>query len=274
MASVPCLCLQPVDEVDDVEETARRAIADTGPGDGDGQTGYACSYAPDEHGVAPMGRRYPNPMAFAGGTQAMPDRLQLRAITGSAHGDLHDNNILVSDANTADLDYDLIDLALYMGGQLLFYDHAYFEPSRVLNSRLEAAFSRWQSILEAIGKPDPGAVATATSRDDLGPTEIAKALRKQAFDWIGRHEPDRLSYMESQRLLARVAVGLSFVHKNLAQHARCLAFVYAADNLKRLLALHAVDGRDDAPLHGENTGPGSGYVACRPSAVSLTTRSR
>ncbi|MCZ6481648.1 MAG: hypothetical protein O6757_00150, partial [Alphaproteobacteria bacterium] len=96
----------------------------------------------------------------------------------------------------------------------------------------------------------PGAAATAASGDDLGLTEIAKVVREQEFDWIERHEPSRLSYLESQHLLARVAVGLNFTHKTLPPHARCLALIYAADNLKRFFTLHSVDWpKDGQPLN-------------------------
>ena len=44
--------LEPVDQVDDVEEAAAGAIADTGPGDGDGQMRLAGSGAADQHDVA------------------------------------------------------------------------------------------------------------------------------------------------------------------------------------------------------------------------------
>ena len=209
-----------------------------------------CAIAADAPTFTFEGSWYPNPLAFAEGAQALPDRLQLRAITGNVHGDLHGNNVLVSYAKTADLDYYLIDLAHYLGGQFLFYDHAYFELHYVLIARLDAAFSRWKAILEAIGKPDPGAAATAASGDDLGLTGIAKALREEEFEWIERHEPNRLSYMESQHLLARVAVGLNFTHKALPPHARCLALIYAADNLKRFFTLHSVDWpKDGQPLN-------------------------
>jgi hypothetical protein len=208
-----------------------------------------CTIAEDAPTFTFEGSWYPNPMALVEGAQALPERLQLRAVTGNVHGDLHGNNVLVSYANTADLDYYLIDLALYISGQYLFYDHAYFEISHVLNSRLDVTFPRWKAILEAIGKPEPGIAAEAASGDDLGLTGIAKAMREEEFDWIERHEPNRLSYLESQHLLARVAVGLNFTHKTLPPHARCLALVYAADNLKRFLALHAADWpKDGQPL--------------------------
>ncbi len=50
-----CLGLEPVDQIDDVEEAAARAVADQRPGNGDGQMRLAGSGAADEDGVALVG---------------------------------------------------------------------------------------------------------------------------------------------------------------------------------------------------------------------------
>ena len=49
------LGLQPVDQIDDVEEAAACSAADEGTGDGDGQMQLARAGAADEHGVALVG---------------------------------------------------------------------------------------------------------------------------------------------------------------------------------------------------------------------------
>ena len=48
--------LELVDEIDDVEEAAARAVADAGTRDGDGEMGLACSGAADEDDVALIGQ--------------------------------------------------------------------------------------------------------------------------------------------------------------------------------------------------------------------------
>ena len=52
---VPIDSLELVDQVDDIEEAATCAIADAGPGDGDGQMGLAGAGPADEHHVALVG---------------------------------------------------------------------------------------------------------------------------------------------------------------------------------------------------------------------------
>ena len=51
--------LQPIDEVDDVEEPAARAVSDAGPRDGDGKMALAGSGAADQNNVALFGDERP-----------------------------------------------------------------------------------------------------------------------------------------------------------------------------------------------------------------------
>ncbi len=53
--------LEPVDQVDDVEEAAPGAIADAGPRDGDGEMALAGAGAADQHGVALVGQESRRP---------------------------------------------------------------------------------------------------------------------------------------------------------------------------------------------------------------------
>jgi hypothetical protein len=66
------------------------------------------------------------------------------------------------------------------------------------------------------------------------------------MDWVDRHQANRLSYMEGQYLLARVAAGLNFANKHVPEKSRRMAFLYAAANLKDFLRLNALDW----PKHG------------------------
>ena len=51
----PALGLEPVDQIDDVEEPAAGAVADAGAGDGDGEMGLAGAGAADQDDVALLG---------------------------------------------------------------------------------------------------------------------------------------------------------------------------------------------------------------------------
>src|SRR5690606_14135522 len=54
LAGGPAFGLELVDEVDDVEEAAAGAVADAGPGNGDGEVGFAGAGSADEDDVALM----------------------------------------------------------------------------------------------------------------------------------------------------------------------------------------------------------------------------
>ncbi len=205
-----------------------------------------CGLAPEEPTIAFEGNWYPNPLAFALGARELPDRVRLRMITGHCHGDLHGLNILVGRPEAPDPDYYLIDLAFYQSEQYLFYDHAYLELAHLVNSRKGISASDWHAILERLGRAKSGGDVVGLRSDDIGHIELVKALRQEVSDWIDRHEGDRLAFMESQYLLARVAAGLNFTHKNIPEGMRRMAFLYAASNLKEYLKLNQLDW----PKHG------------------------
>jgi len=185
------------------------------------------------------GEWLPNPLAFADERSPLPDHLKLRAATGNIHGDLHGYNVLVATPPGSDPTYYLIDLALYRAGQYLFYDHAYFELTYLLASRDRANPTNWLSILASIEESGHGGMAA--QGDDVGLVQLVDALRREVFDWVDRREANRLSYMESQYLLARVAVGLCFAHRQISAESRTMAFLYAAHNLKAFLRHNGVD---------------------------------
>ncbi len=212
----------------------------------DPEKGRIHSFLSDEYGLTPEqpsfvvdGEWLPNPLAFVEQRSRLPDHLQLRAATGNVHGDLHGFNVLVSTPPGGDPTYYLIDLALYRAGQYLFYDHAYFELTYLLASRDRGNPANWPSILASIEESGHGGMAA--QGDDVGIVQLVDALRREVFDWVDRREANRLSYMESQYLLARVAVGLCFAHRQISVESRTLAFLYAAHNLKAFLKHNTVD---------------------------------
>jgi TolB-like protein/Flp pilus assembly protein TadD len=212
----------------------------------DPERGRIHGFLADEHGLTSEqasfvvdGEWLPNPLAFVEQRSRLPDHLQLRAATGNVHGDLHGYNVLVSTPAGGDPTYYLIDLALYQAGQYLFYDHAYFELTYLLALRDRGNPANWLSILASIEESGHGGMAA--QGDDVGLVQLVDALRGQVFDWVDRREANRLSYMESQYLLARVAAGLCFAHRQISTESRTMAFLYAAHNLKAFLRHNDVD---------------------------------
>ncbi len=179
------------------------------------------------------GHWYPNPLAFAVGAAPVPASLGLRPAAGHTHGDLHGYNVLVR-TRDHDIDWFLIDLAFYESDQFLFFDHAYFELSHLLETRAAEPIEQWMPLLAALaGREEaPG--------DDIGLVGLLREFRSESSGWMEEAEPDRLSYMESQMILARVAVGLNFTHKRVPSHLQQRGFLYAMSALKEYLRFHAV----------------------------------
>lgn len=205
-----------------------------------------CGFPPEATSLTFEGHWYPNPLAFALGNVALPEHLRMRMISGRVHGDLHGQNVLIGQPEAADSDYYLIDLAFYQSEQFLFYDNAYFEVAFLLNSRLDASASDWESVLVQLCRDSQRASNTGSRTEDIGLIELVRAFRHEVSGWIDRCEGDRLADMESQYLLARVAAGLNFTHKNLPEGMKRKAFAYAASNLKDYLTLNKIDW----PKHG------------------------
>ncbi|HLF61510.1 MAG TPA: NB-ARC domain-containing protein [Acidimicrobiia bacterium] len=171
------------------------------------------------------GHWYPNPLAFAVGTHDEMSRLGIRPVVGNIHGDLHGFNVLVREADGA-LDWFLIDLAFYRPEDFLFFDHAYFELSHLLEARADRSIDRWMPLLSAIGG------RKVAEGDDVGLVDLAQAMRGEADAWVDEREPDRVASMVGQMMLARVAVGLNFTHKRIPGPLKQRGFLYAMSSLK------------------------------------------
>jgi len=205
-----------------------------------------CNLSPQEPTFSFEGHWFPNPVAFACGAVDLPSRLHLRAAEGRLHGDLHGYNVLVRAQEQEESDYYLIDLALYEDRQYLFYDHAYFEISFLLARREFAQAAQWEAMLDHLSLFHHNSHSMGLWQDDIGLMEFVGVMRREAMNWISRHESQRLSFLESQYLLARVAAGLNFANKDLSDGLRTRALLYAAHNLKDYLILNNIDW----PKHG------------------------
>ena len=226
-----------------------------------------CNLSPDEPSVSYEGHWYPNPLAFATAARVLPEKVQLRAATGIQHGDFHGFNLLIGSAPAAEQDYFVIDLANYENDQFLFYDHALFELNYLLFGREHVDDANWESLLDHLSYFRHLQGYDGLRGDDVGLMEMVRTLRRAVLDWIDRHESNRLSYMEAQYLLARVAVGLNFVNKPISAESRRKAFMYAASNLKDYLKINAVEWPKHGPPFGTQAAPRVG-AASTPAASS------
>ncbi len=213
-----------------------------------GQSRAHAQFGPQDPSFMFDGTWFPNPLAFAL-SEDLPQRLQLRAAMGCHHGDLHGDNVLISKAAKRRSHYYLIDLAFYEPQQYLFYDHAYFELAYLLRVRKKTSAQDWLAILDRLEEPDSDHKRPSLSADDVGPTGLLRAWRKAWWDWMQRQEGGRRSFMESQMLLARVATGLTFTHRQLPEASRHMAFVYAAHCLKAYLTLNGLDWPHSGPAY-------------------------
>ena len=213
-----------------------------------------CGLPADTPSILFDGHWYPNPLAFAEGAVEVPERVRLRGVLGHSHGDFHGLNVLVGRRGGPNLDYYLIDLAMYESEQYLFFDHANFELASLLSSRGGASAAEWHTLVAQLSRFQQNDEQFGLRTEDIGLIELVRTLRNGVSAWIERHEADRLSFMDNQTLLARVAVGLCFSHKKLPLEARQMAFLYAAVNLKDYLKLNRVEWPKTGPAFEIGTG--------------------
>ncbi|MEM8586829.1 MAG: hypothetical protein AAGG65_02120 [Pseudomonadota bacterium] len=231
-----------------------------------------CGIEADEPTFSFDGRWYPNPVAFAAGAHPIPDRTSLRAVMGNCHFDLHGLNVLVRTSTGGSPAYSLIDLAMYEGGNYLFFDHAYFEIAHLLKERNASDPAYWLTVLEHFREHRATSQMGSLRADDLGLIQLVSALRKGLYAWIDNREPNRLPYMESQYLLARVAAGLNFANKRIAVGSRRLALLYAAFYLKHYLRLQAIEWPRNGPLLLAEPGSRHGNGTANRTASAPTQR--
>lgn len=187
------------------------------------------------------GRWLPNPLAFCLDNPEAHSGNRIRAIEGHVHGDLHGQNVLVSQTGSSKNHYYMIDLAFFEQRQYLFFDHTYFAVSQLLARRGNVSDSRWLSIADEMCpfehlKRNPDVLS-----DDVGLTNMLKSLRSEVVSWVDRHHAHRLSYMEAQFQLSQVAASLNFANKRIKPELRRLAFIHAATVLRDYIELHNVD---------------------------------
>ncbi|MEM9104372.1 MAG: hypothetical protein AAGC96_01855 [Pseudomonadota bacterium] len=211
-----------------------------------------CAIPPETLSFSFDGEWFPNPLAFARRVAELPETARLRAVQGNQHGDLHGKNILVTKQSEENPHYYLIDLDFYREDGFLLYDHAIFELDYLLTSRDKIKPGTWKTLLENLKRVKGREQDAGLGGEDIGILQLVQHFRAQVADWIDRHEPNRLSFLDSQYLLARMAAGLAITHQKREDEKRAMAFLYAAHNLKDYLALHDFSWPKHGPEFGLN----------------------
>ena len=226
-----------------------------------------CGLDPLTPALSFEGEWRPNPLAFAEQVVDIGPSTQLRAIRGNVHGDLHGFNVLVRRQAEVRPEYYLIDLDLYRDDGFLFFDHAYFELTYLLGERQSIEPSRWKSILNALSPRAHMQEEDVVTGDDVGMLQLVADMRDKVKTWIDRHEPNRLSYMESQCLMGRIAAGLALTHQTRSNAVRAMSFLYAATSLQDFLTLHDIDWPKNGPAFSyDQTG-----AAASPAATPVVS---
>ena len=221
-----------------------------------------CGVRADAPAFMCNGHWMPNPLYFAEGRAELPESSCLRGAMGHCHGDFHGLNLLIDSRSDNNNNYLMIDMAHYQSRQYLFFDHSYFELAMLLDLRGDCSGEEWEALVSHLCHfPHMDEPAHLRS-DDIGLIHLVDALRQGIAGWIDRNESDRLAYMENQALLARVAAGLNFSHKNIAPSLKLMGFYYAAQNLKDYLKVNRISWERSGPdfslaLRGEQRDSGS-----------------
>ncbi|MEM7122530.1 MAG: hypothetical protein AAF563_14710 [Pseudomonadota bacterium] len=227
-----------------------------------------CGLDPLTPALSFEGEWRPNPLAFAEEVVDIGPSTLLRAIRGNVHGDLHGFNVLVHRQAEVKPEYYLIDLDLYRDDGFLFFDHAYFELTYLLGERQSIEPSRWKSILNALSPRAHMQEDDVVTGDDVGMLQLVADMRDKVKTWVDRHEPNRLSYMESQCLMGRIAAGLALTHQTRSNAVRAMAFLYAASSLQDFLTLHDIDWPKNGPAFSYDQ---AGAVASPAAAPVVST---
>ena len=205
-----------------------------------------CGLDPEASTFVFDGDWFPNPLAFANGQVSLLETARLRAIKGNQHGDLHGKNVLVTKQFDVDPHYYLIDLDFYRDDGFLFYDHGIFELDYLLTSRERFTPGHWKIIMHNLQRNPPLNRDAGLLGADIGILQLVREFRDRPKRWVDRHQPNRLSFLESQYLLARLAAGMAVSHQRRSDASRALGFLYGAYNLKDYLSLHDFNW----PKHG------------------------
>jgi predicted ATPase len=185
------------------------------------------------------GHVFPNPLLYARKAEPWGKVRAMDVATGSIHGDLNTNNILVKFADDKETlaGYYLIDFALFKEKMPLLYDQRYLEMSYLMLAMAQVSFAKcvdFLSLLAVADVPDPYKVAIEVS----GVSAVIGSARAAFGDWVQANHPSLHDDLWGQYWLAGVAAGLTYCHKaGIPDEQRFAGLIYAAANLKRFAAV-------------------------------------
>ncbi|HEY0172564.1 MAG TPA: hypothetical protein VGB98_16195 [Pyrinomonadaceae bacterium] len=185
-------------------------------------------------GLTVNGRVLPNPLLFAREGGLWSNARPIDAVRGFQHGDLHLNNVISRFSLADDLEtYFFIDLAQFEKDGYLFYDHAYFELSYLLQQVGRVLFSHWIDFVMLLAEKDLPKTQDLAA-DITGVYATVRASREAFYKWVISNHGTLRDDMGGQFWLAAAAAGLNFCNKAmLSNEERLAALIYAAAHLKR-----------------------------------------
>jgi len=187
---------------------------------------FAAAQTLGKPAFADSGRIYLNPLWVCNSSAVITDNTRTRFL-GLQHGDLHTGNLFFDRVNPLEGPFWIIDWALSRRCPL-FFDQAYFEVSLLLLELSGKSHERLTSLLESVDSEDPEHDRITIPQEHMALSASMKELRSSLKAWQKTREPNRPDPFTHQWLLARIAAGLNWSNKPLADQDRRMAFAYAA----------------------------------------------
>ena len=197
-----------------------------------------CGVDPAIEGLLINGQVYPNPLLNARKPEPWGKVRSIDIATGSIHGDLNTNNILVKfSEKDADIEgYYLIDFALFKENMPLLYDQRYLEMSYLMLAMSQISFKKCVNLLTQMADADILNPHTAPI-EMSGVGAVIESSRNAFAEWVEAHHPSLQDDLWGQYWLAGVAAGLAYCHKaGQPNEGRLAGLIYATANLKRFNA--------------------------------------
>jgi len=194
-----------------------------------------CNVNPDTTGLLINGHVFLNPLSYSRKAEHWGKVRSMDVATGSIHGDLNTNNILVKfSENKQDIQgYYLIDFALFKDQMPLLYDQRYLEMSYLLDAMSQVSFAKcvnFLTLLAVADIPDPYKVPIEMS----GVSAVIGSARSAFGSWAQENHPSLHDDLWGQYWLAGVAAGLAYCHKaGQPDEQRLAGLIFACANLRR-----------------------------------------
>ncbi|MCL4207880.1 MAG: phosphotransferase [Pirellulaceae bacterium] len=251
--------------------SARRSLEDwlgyrLDPVEGERMYAFAETQTSGRRAYTHGGFVYLNPL-WVCNAKVLADDETCTRFMGLQHGDLHTGNILFDRTNPVENPFWIIDWALSRPGPL-FFDHAYFETSLLLRELSGKPRERLHLLLDAADNVNQPKASFNVPQEHMAIAASLREIRKSLWDWQELAEVNRHDPFVAQLLLARVAAGLNWTNKPIAENERCLAFHYAARAATEFMRLFHRSEFDDA-MRDADTGSAGAVESRRPGEASV-----